>query len=445
MDPTPNPQEQSRLCCLPGELRNRIYELVVHSESAIEITDDPSTSTQPAITRVCRLLRNDALSVFYSINTFRAEVRYCDRPAAGRWISAIGCYRARHMCKLELLVDSANNFEGSLKCFIDVVRTTAAAHVCKDAIQLSGYGEEYLDPENAALYRDTLYVLAGYPDTDETPPCRLCNGGSGEKASSDTHVTSYKSMINRAAEESRMPKIPAAWAPSGKPRLKSSGNTHGSPVLPGSTTTLDHPQLPTSAAAPNAEQMVTALSKQTNMNARFSHDCLVQTGWNLTEALKAFDRVKESVPKAAFLPQTASTSFKLTTQLPDGLSNHVAERMVSELSMETGMTIQFCNDCLEQTGWDLVQAREAFERVKSELPPEAFASRVRTNTRWSTPQVPVSVSAQVRNQKMAELIGQTGLKVEYAEALLEEGDWDLEHVLRVWNSSEMTYPAEAFT
>lgn len=61
-------------------------------------------------------------------------------------------------------------------------------------------------------------------------------------------------------------------------------------------------------------------------------------------------------------------------QLPPHMSVEVAQQMVVELHKQTGMTVQYSKDCLEQVGWDFQKAVEAFASVKANLPPEAFAA-----------------------------------------------------------------------
>ena len=59
-------------------------------------------------------------------------------------------------------------------------------------------------------------------------------------------------------------------------------------------------------------------------------------------------------------------------QLPPGVTIEVAEQMVTELSKQTNMTIQYSKDCLDQVAWDFSKALEAFATVRANLPPDAF-------------------------------------------------------------------------
>lgn len=62
--------------------------------------------------------------------------------------------------------------------------------------------------------------------------------------------------------------------------------------------------------------------------------------------------------------------------LPAGLDMAQAEQMVAQLVQQTGMTLQYAKDCLEQVGWQYDAAVRAFEGVKANLPAEAFGGTV---------------------------------------------------------------------
>ena len=64
---------------LPAEIRNIIYDLVLVKAKPISVTDSQSVHTpagikrgvkQPSLLRVCRAIRAETLSVFYSGNNF---------------------------------------------------------------------------------------------------------------------------------------------------------------------------------------------------------------------------------------------------------------------------------------------------------------------------------------------------------------------------------------
>ena len=70
--------------------------------------------------------------------------------------------------------------------------------------------------------------------------------------------------------------------------------------------------------------------------------------------------------------QSQAAPVEAGPQLPVGLSLEMAEQMVAQLSQQTSMTLQYSKDCLDQVGWNAPAAMEAFERVKGNLPPDAF-------------------------------------------------------------------------
>ncbi|KAK0344170.1 nuclear mRNA export, poly(A)+RNA binding protein [Friedmanniomyces endolithicus] len=58
--------------------------------------------------------------------------------------------------------------------------------------------------------------------------------------------------------------------------------------------------------------------------------------------------------------------------LPAGLSIAEAEQTVAQLMQQTGMTLSYAKDCLDQVGWNYLGAVEAFGKVRGSLPAEAF-------------------------------------------------------------------------
>ena len=67
-----------------------------------------------------------------------------------------------------------------------------------------------------------------------------------------------------------------------------------------------------------------------------------------------------------------SNNANAMPQLPAGLTIEVAEQMVMQMQQQTGMTIAYSKDCLEQVGWEWGRALEAFASVKANLPADAF-------------------------------------------------------------------------
>lgn len=71
-------------------------------------------------------------------------------------------------------------------------------------------------------------------------------------------------------------------------------------------------------------------------------------------------------------PPQQAAPIDAAPQLPAGISIDIAEQMVAELTKQTGMTLQYSKDCLDQVAWNFDAGLEAFARVKGSLPPSAF-------------------------------------------------------------------------
>ena len=168
------------LLALPAEIRNWIWELcVVHFERRsfqgsfglkkatqvpifietilvdtppgnVDYTPRPphdsKDAIQPAITRVCRQTRNEAMQLFYSMNEFELEVLpwyaastpYEDRAVycmASRWINAIGAKNAKHLKKLTKLPHDPGNGEMDVRAAIQWFRDAGVTHDLLDVLK----------------------------------------------------------------------------------------------------------------------------------------------------------------------------------------------------------------------------------------------------------------------------------------------------------------------
>lgn len=83
-----------------------------------------------------------------------------------------------------------------------------------------------------------------------------------------------------------------------------------------------------------------------------------------------------STPQCQQPAAPAEVANTQAPQLPQGLTIEMAEQMVLEMQKQTGMTIAYSKDCLEQVGWDFNRALEAFASVKANLPADAFVQGV---------------------------------------------------------------------
>ncbi|KAK3723933.1 hypothetical protein LTR37_001417 [Vermiconidia calcicola] len=69
-------QQKLHLLGLPAELRNKIYEYALVDFEDTQIWD--SCNIQPPLLHVCRTIRREAISIFYTFNLFNLHIRDCD-------------------------------------------------------------------------------------------------------------------------------------------------------------------------------------------------------------------------------------------------------------------------------------------------------------------------------------------------------------------------------
>lgn len=81
-------------------------------------------------------------------------------------------------------------------------------------------------------------------------------------------------------------------------------------------------------------------------------------------------------PAHAGPPSPPQQAAELEPHIQAGLTLPQAEEVCAALSQQTGMTLHFSKDCLDQVGWDLQRALAAFESVKGTLPADAFVQNV---------------------------------------------------------------------
>lgn len=68
----PRQRKGCHLLKLPGELRNRIYELVIVEKGRLKIT--AKGPGQPALLRTCRQIRREAGTIYYGSNDFSLRI-----------------------------------------------------------------------------------------------------------------------------------------------------------------------------------------------------------------------------------------------------------------------------------------------------------------------------------------------------------------------------------
>ncbi|KAK5016519.1 hypothetical protein LTR39_002042 [Cryomyces antarcticus] len=87
---------------LPGEIRNKIYHLIVVARAEITVFDT-DTLTPPPFTLVCKQIRAESESVFYGCNMFYC--RLFDAETLILWLQSIGAARVAMLRDLSIETD----------------------------------------------------------------------------------------------------------------------------------------------------------------------------------------------------------------------------------------------------------------------------------------------------------------------------------------------------
>ncbi|KAK1072287.1 hypothetical protein LTR74_002599 [Friedmanniomyces endolithicus] len=100
---------------LPPEIWLRICDLAVTTPNPINITkfpqrhDQVALVRQPPLTLACRLLRSEALPMFYRNNAFEAR-HFCQHACPRQWLVAIGREHLRAMGSFKLHTRMSDGF-----------------------------------------------------------------------------------------------------------------------------------------------------------------------------------------------------------------------------------------------------------------------------------------------------------------------------------------------
>ena len=81
--------EASHVSRLAPELRNRIYEYVLHDPYGAHKIDEP----RPSITRICRAIRHETLLLSYAVNDYQIYIKLGEATAMATRLSAMGLRR----------------------------------------------------------------------------------------------------------------------------------------------------------------------------------------------------------------------------------------------------------------------------------------------------------------------------------------------------------------
>jgi hypothetical protein len=173
---------QSWLYRLPAELRNRIYELALPAGQGLAISVK-AAAAQPALTRVCKLIRQEALPVSYGNNAFLINLDQDgprDFKTPERWL---GIWVGEH-CKVYLSI-FADGFE-------NLGRFLCAMGICRDAILLQHGPVPWRDDRKATLTNTNIWLRRRYPSVSDVAPCRICCDDVEGQERNDGHMLAAK-------------------------------------------------------------------------------------------------------------------------------------------------------------------------------------------------------------------------------------------------------------
>ena len=109
------------ILALPPELRNKIYRFILVSGNEIRLAGD--ARSQPAILRVNRQIRQEAISIYYSENEFRINIIDLNGNAMIPFRRLMLRYRSRNRCgNFRLLAKQSTNWSNLkiwLRAFYD--------------------------------------------------------------------------------------------------------------------------------------------------------------------------------------------------------------------------------------------------------------------------------------------------------------------------------------
>ena len=112
---------------LPAELRNRIWEQVIVKEGPISLApasdladgEELETGAQPALSRVCRQIREETLPMFYAHNIFRLHPENMRRYKASRSKKPLLRSLRRHTEKLRRIEIQACQHNNRYRLTVD--------------------------------------------------------------------------------------------------------------------------------------------------------------------------------------------------------------------------------------------------------------------------------------------------------------------------------------
>ena len=116
MDSTPGTQSLL-LTRLPGELRNKIYRLVLVSPKEIELEGDGCK--QPALLSVSRQVRRESITIYYNENVFRSVVQDLAGAPGEKLFAVMRSYRGERRNNFQKVIMKSRNW-GNLLAWMKV-------------------------------------------------------------------------------------------------------------------------------------------------------------------------------------------------------------------------------------------------------------------------------------------------------------------------------------
>lgn len=138
--------QNSPLEKLPAELRNKIYRLVVSDNKPLTVcarSPGYHKAIQPPITRVCRQIRDESLTMFYHCNEFVFEVTPAESWTETRWDIADRVWEIERW-----LHSTSENYRAAIRGLLIVCGSNCRAPDCESMWQvlaemLESYGYGY--------------------------------------------------------------------------------------------------------------------------------------------------------------------------------------------------------------------------------------------------------------------------------------------------------------
>lgn len=272
---------------LPGELRNRIYDLVVPSGARREVIADAAACAQPVLSRVCHQLRAEILPIYYIENTFAMKIYMCDTDAATKWLRCLGSENAMHLRKVRVELNRLWDYPDNLR---KLAKELSASGVCRDAVswwvkesRLDWDHRDSDEPQQPHLVNSRL-TSAGYPSTyghhlQSALPCRICRGEQREGNSEEHVLGGGPRWIGDDAPSSLRQKYLTQV-------LSANGD-------------LEH--ILATVGFDSAVVAMEELEEETGMELAYCRECLIATGWNLDKAVVRYSEMNDRLPSEAWV------------------------------------------------------------------------------------------------------------------------------------------------